>query len=281
MRLSVISINLNNINGLRKTIESVFAQTFIDFEFIVLDGDSTDGSKEVIKSFNSKERLIKWISEPDTGVYQAMNKGIRIAKGDYLLFLNSGDFLVNENVLSEVFSMDHTAGFILGRCNISESGKIIHTTSPPDIITFGYLYEVGLAHQSTFIKHEMFEKYGLYREDFKYNADIEFWYRTIILDCCSTETLKTIVSDYNTDGISSKDFKTDAYKNEISEIYSHPLLQLFIPDYDAWINERNELQIMYWVKSRKILYGLLMNIYNFATWLMKLKKNLIKGFQSK
>lgn len=269
-KLSIITINRNNAEGLRKTIESVFQQTFSDFEYILVDGASMDDSVEVIQQFdNSTIENYHWISESDSGVYQAMNKGIRMAIGEYLLFLNSGDFLVDKYVLNEAFSGKHSADFLLGRCYVSENGIVIHTTNPPAKITFGYLYEAGLAHQSTFIKREVFDKYGLYREDFKYNADIDFWYRTIVLACCSTETLQTIITDYNTDGISSKECNTDAYLKEMAEIYSQPLLQLFIPDYDAIIAEREKMQILYWVKSKKMLYGLLVTIYNCSTWLVQ------------
>jgi glycosyltransferase involved in cell wall biosynthesis len=271
--LSIITINLNNRNGLQKTIESISEQTFTDFEYIIIDGASTDGSKEIIDQYRKKTfGNFKWISESDSGVYEAMNKGIKLATCEYLLFLNSGDFLINGNVLSDVFSNLHTSDFLLGCCNISENGIIIHKTNPPDKITFGYIYVSGLAHQSTFIKREMFTKYGYYREDFRYNSDIEFWYRTIILNCCSTETLPIIISDYNNNGISSKESKSDAYQKELAEIYSLPLLQRFIPDYDAWKREQQEMQDIYWVKSKKTLYGILHGMYKLACWYVKLRK---------
>jgi glycosyltransferase involved in cell wall biosynthesis len=270
MLLSIITINRNNLEGLRKTFDSVKTQTSVDFEYIVVDGASMDGSLELIEQLsNLIVQPFTWISEPDTGVYQAMNKGIKIAKGKYLLFLNSGDFLVNEHVLSQVFLTEHVADILCGRCCISKQGHVIHVTQPPLKISFGYLYEAGLAHQSTFIKRDLFYRYGLYREDFKYNADIEFWYRTIILQYCSTETLNTIITDYNTDGISSLENQSIVYKQEMSEIYSHPLLQLFIPDYNLWIAERQKMDILYWVKSKKSLYNVLVKLYAFAAWLTK------------
>jgi glycosyltransferase involved in cell wall biosynthesis/peptidoglycan/xylan/chitin deacetylase (PgdA/CDA1 family) len=277
-KLSIITINLNNAEGLRKTIESVVAQTFTDYEYIIVDGASTDSSIETIQQFDdSMIQHLYWISEPDSGVYEAMNKGIRMAKGEYLLFLNSGDFLVNKEVLKEVFKSNHSADFLLGRCNISENGIVIHTTCPPQKITFGHLYEAGLAHQASFIKREMFERYGLYREDFRYNSDIEFWYRTIILQCCTTESLSTIISDYNTDGISSKEFNTPAYLKEMEKIYSHPLLQLFIPDYNAQIAEHKDLQILYWYKSKKSLYKLLENFYKVIHRIAHINKRRVRG----
>ena len=101
MKLSIITINLNNASGLEKTIQSVINQTYKDFEFIVIDGASTDGSVEVIKKYSSG--INYWVSESDTGIYNAMNKGIRKAQGEYCLFLNSADYLFSPNLISAVY----------------------------------------------------------------------------------------------------------------------------------------------------------------------------------
>jgi glycosyltransferase involved in cell wall biosynthesis len=268
-KLTIITINRNNADGLRKTMESVFAQTVTDFEYIVVDGASTDNSVEVIQSFISIGgpsilSSLVWISESDRGVYQAMNKGIKMATGEFLLFLNSGDFLSNEKVIEKLFSVNHFADILCGRCNITDNGKIIHTTNPPQNITFGTLYTVGLAHQSTFIKRNLFDKLGMYREDFKYNSDIDFWYRAIILNGATTEKLDEIISDYNLDGLSSTENKTPEFLKEHKEILSNPLYQKFIPDYDSWKLERSEMNILYWVKSKTILYAPLKLIYKLA-----------------
>ena len=134
MKLSIITINRNNAAGLRKTMASVFSQTYKDFEYIVVDGASTDESVEVIKEFaqkfsspsrvKSSTRLncqwpsieqngvdrFTWISEPDTGIYNAMNKGIGMSVGEYSLMLNSGDYLAGEDVLERVIPELHTDG---------------------------------------------------------------------------------------------------------------------------------------------------------------------------
>lgn len=268
--LSIITINKNNSIGLKRTIRSVINQSFKNFEYLIIDGASTDGSQEIAK--NIALINLKLISEPDTGIYKAMNKGIQIASGDYLLFLNSGDFLVNNNVLEEVFSVPRIADLLLGGCNISGKGKIVHTIKLPPRITFGNLYYQGLPHQSAFIKREVFEKYGLYREEFKYNADIEFWYRTIVLNGCSTETLSTIVSDYNLEGISSKENNSEAYRKELDEIYAHPVLRRFIPDYEDWKREREEMKIMYWAKSKPVLYLPIKWLFHIAPGFHKIRK---------
>jgi len=112
MKLSIITVNLNNKNGLQKTIDSVVSQTFKDFEWIVIDGGSIDGSRELIEQY--ADHFAYWVSEPDKRVYNAMNKGIRVAKGDYLQFLNSGDWLWNETALERCFSHGFTADIAYG-----------------------------------------------------------------------------------------------------------------------------------------------------------------------
>ena len=97
--LSIITINYNNINGLQNTLQSVFCQSRHDFEWIVIDGGSTDGSKELLEKYTN--RINYWVSEPDHGIYEAMNKGIKVAKGDYLQFLNSGDCLADKDIIKQ------------------------------------------------------------------------------------------------------------------------------------------------------------------------------------
>ena len=101
MKFSIITINYNNCEGLRRTIESVVNQTCHDFEYIIIDGGSTDGSVDVIKQY--ADQIDYWVSEPDKGIYNAMNKGVAVAKGEYCLFLNSGDSLHNNSALAKVF----------------------------------------------------------------------------------------------------------------------------------------------------------------------------------
>lgn len=265
MHLSVVTVNLNNREGLQKTIDSVQKQRFRDFEFIVVDGASTDGSINLIKQMaDQSDENFRWISEPDSGVYEAMNKGIRLSEGEYLLFLNSGDFLIDDRVFENVFSKGHTADILTGKCNVSQKGEVIHTTNPPENITFGFLYNHGLAHQSTFIRRDAFQKYGMYSEDFRYNADIEFWYRTIILQNCSTETLPFIITDYNNHGISTKEKSSETYRKEMIDILSHPVLQKFVPDYDLWRKQHIEMEPFHWARSNKVINYLILSLYRLA-----------------
>ena len=105
MILSIITINRNNSTGLEKTMRSVASQSFKDFEYIVIDGASTDKSVDVVKKYESGFSHLKWVSEPDNGIYNAMNKGLRMATGDYIQILNSGDCLASENITARMLEM--------------------------------------------------------------------------------------------------------------------------------------------------------------------------------
>jgi len=111
--VTVITINKNNKYGLEKTIKSVIAQSYPSIEYIIIDGNSEDGSDQILEKYRSKVSLIT--QEDDSGIYEAMNKGISNATGDYILFLNSGDYLVGSNVVETMFT-DHQidASFIYG-----------------------------------------------------------------------------------------------------------------------------------------------------------------------
>ena len=102
--LTIITINRNNAVGLEKTIKSVLFQTCLDIDYVVVDGASTDESVNTIKHFSTQfGNRLRWISEPDNGIYNAMNKGIGMATGEYVEFLNSGDYLVDERVIERMF----------------------------------------------------------------------------------------------------------------------------------------------------------------------------------
>jgi glycosyltransferase involved in cell wall biosynthesis len=108
-KLSIITINYNDVLGLKRTLESVTGQIYSNFEYIVINGGSTDGSKELLEKYTDK--ISYWVSEPDQGIYHAMNKGIEKASGEYLLFMNSGDLFYNSGILKEV--VDHISKYDL------------------------------------------------------------------------------------------------------------------------------------------------------------------------
>jgi len=179
MKLSIITVNLNNRDGLQKTIDSVICQTFRDFEWIVIDGGSTDGSKELIEKYSS--HFAYWVSEPDKGIYNAMNKGIMVSKGEYLQFLNSGDMLVNENTLSQLFQCNYTESIVYGyMLRNSIDGNTNNSSMMKPILDWSDFFYDTLPHQSTFIKKIVFDTIGLYDESYKALADWKFFIDAIV-----------------------------------------------------------------------------------------------------
>jgi glycosyltransferase involved in cell wall biosynthesis len=199
-KLSIITINYNNLDGLKRTVESVVNQTWREFEYIVIDGGSTDGSSEYIKSHSDK--IDYWISEPDTGIYNAMNKGIAKATGEYLLFLNSGDHLFSLTVLQE--NHGRIVDYDLIYFNIQNIGahfsKII---SYPDILRFSDLFFDILSHQATFFRKDLFDKVGLYDEKLKIVSDWKFMIVALFKHHCSYLKVGETLSTFYLDGISS------------------------------------------------------------------------------
>ena len=182
-KLSIITINLNNADGLRKTIESVILQTISDFEYIVIDGASTDGSVDIIKQYSDK--ITYWISEPDNGVYNAMNKGILKATGDYCLFLNSGDeFSSNKSLIKFNFFFDLNIDILYGDLTVKNGIEEYYKTYP-DKLTFKYFRSDTLPHPASFIKRKLFHDICMFDEKLKICSDWEFFVIAICLRNCS------------------------------------------------------------------------------------------------
>ena len=200
MKLSIITINLNDKLGLQKTLESLFSfQKFTDFESIIIDGGSTDGSVDVILQKQSK--IAYWVSEKDTGIYNAMNKGIKVSKGDYLLFLNSGDYLIDE-CLGKVFSGNIEEDIVYGDIlSIDEKGNTLVHKVKSYYTLFDFML-TSLPHQASFIKRSLFDSYQ-YSEEYKIVSDWEFFLRKIILEKCTSKYLDYPICIFNTYGITS------------------------------------------------------------------------------
>lgn len=239
MKLSIITINFNNADGLRKTIESVISQNQSGFEYIVIDGNSTDGSIEVIKESNN--HISFWLSEADTGVYNAMNKGIKHANGEYLLFLNSGDTLLKDAGLTGI--IDKLTGediiyYNLEICDTANDNKFIKFY--PDYIDFKYLIEDGLPHMGTFIKRNTLIDYGGYSEQMRISSDWAFFIDAICLNNASYKHIDDCFSTFYLDGMSSdsqnRQVLTDERNNHIATTY--PLYQSV---YNDWIEKKQEL----------------------------------------
>lgn len=260
MKLTVISINLNNASGIEQTIGSVLEQTFTDYEYIIIDGGSIDGSVDVINK--NKNRLAYFVSETDSGIYNAMNKAIVKAKGEYCLFLNSGDFLYGKDALLNVFKNNLNEGIVLCKglpySKINRRKKTFPSISNSEI-TFNDIYHKALNHQATFIRTELFEKYGLYDERYKIISDRVFILKTLGLSHVSFKFLDVVVSVYDMDGISSD--VSAYYNSELIPAFKELIPPRIIDDYEKdYINLILKIKkyALTWVLFRLLVKGISM-----------------------
>lgn len=212
MKYSIITINYNNREGLCKTIKSVVNQTYTNFEYIIIDGGSTDGSVEVIKQ--NADKIGYWISEPDKGIYNAMNKGIAQAHGEYLLFLNSGDCFYDTQILENTAHLC-TDDIIVGRvADIDSNGQRTSYSIRFRNISMFLFFNTTLPHQGCFIKRSLFYQH-LYDETLKIVSDWKFFMECAIFQDCKIKLIDVIVADCECRGASSDMQKLQEEKNKV------------------------------------------------------------------
>jgi glycosyltransferase involved in cell wall biosynthesis len=217
VKLSVITINYNNAEGLKRTLESVVNQKNFEFEFIVVDGGSKDGSKEVIKNFES--HLSYWVSESDSGIYDAMNKGIQKATGTYCLFLNSGDYLIEDTIFSKVFTLQANEDILYGEI-IFDYGNEKKMNKRPEKLSDFHMYQDNIWHPASFIHTSLFARFGLYNLTYKIAADYDFFFKTIVVQKVTTRYIPFAISVYDTNGLSTLPNNYKQIKEERKKIHS-------------------------------------------------------------
>ena len=167
MKYSIVTINYNNAEGLRRTIQSVVSQTYADYEYLIIDGGSSDGSVNAIKDY--EDRISYWVSEKDGGIYNAMNKGVKVAHGEYLIFMNSGDVFYNSDVLKNIREELHDEDILVGKVFIDDNNNII-SPPPQRELSMYHLFSGSIPHQGTFIKTLLQKKYP-FDETLKISSD--------------------------------------------------------------------------------------------------------------
>ena len=244
MKLTIITINYNNASGLRKTMESVFVQTSQDFEYIVIDGGSTDISSQVINQMclmKSDASLkgevivngiqVRWISEKDNGIYHAMNKGIQLAQGDYVQFLNSGDILASSNVIGTMIATLPNCSIYYGNMlKYMPNGKLFRDTSGQGSITMFTFYKGAMNHSPAFIKRSLFEKYGLYDENLKIVSDWKWYLNVVGLQNESVKYTNLDVTCFDMTGISNTNSILE--KQERRMVLEELIPKSVLADYD-------------------------------------------------
>lgn len=265
-KVSVITISYNNAEGLKRSIDSVVSQDFADYEYIIIDGGSSDDSRQIIESYS--DRITYWVSEPDKGVYNAMNKGITIAKGEYLHFLNSGDIYASDKVLSTVFSKEYTDPLIRGVqiCNYGNRTERWENLGNREITVYDMFVNTML-HQATFIRRDLFVKYGPYDENLKIVSDWKFFLQAI-LGGEKTIFVNTEVVIFEMDGISTNKAHGETHLIERSQVISELMPENLLIDYNRLRVLENDAYIIDMVKQHA-LPGFVFRIFNKIYKLLK------------
>lgn len=195
---SVITVCRNEAKNIRKTCNSILGQTFDSFEWIVIDGGSMDGTVNILGEY--RDRIEVLVSEPDSGIYNAMNKGVARARGEYLVFMNGGDQFSNKDVLLEVSKVPRK-DFIFGDVALEIENERTISRSP-DILSRHYLMTHGVPHQACYFRRILFEKYGNYDEQFRISSDYELIVRFLYKHQSSFHHISQVLSTVNREGIS-------------------------------------------------------------------------------
>ncbi|MBK8368499.1 MAG: glycosyltransferase [Bacteroidetes bacterium] len=237
---SIITINYNNHVGLEKTIASVAGQSYTNYEFIIIDGGSTDDFSNLIKS--NENHISYWCSEKDKGIYDAQNKGIAKAKGDFLIFMNSGDCFTNAKVLDNAAQfINSNSGYKIyyGNTNLVEEDGLRRFLAPPEELDINFFFFATLNHQSCFIHRSLFEKYGNYNLEYKIGADYEFFLKVFLNESQCYLYMNELICDYENYGTSANTKFFDLIVKERAQIH-----QTLLSNEQLKRRERLEIQML-------------------------------------
>ncbi|MEO6539648.1 MAG: glycosyltransferase family 2 protein [Ferruginibacter sp.] len=261
--LSIVTINYNNKAGLQKTVQSVVDQSYNQFEYVVIDGGSNDGSLEII---SQNEKSIHYaVSEKDAGIYNAMNKGILAAHGKYILFLNSGDVLFAANTLADCIpALSLNYDFVYGNTFFDKHGKRSFVNYP-DKLSFSFFLTDSLCHQSTFIKRELFEN-SLYNETAKIVSDWEFFVIKICKENKTSHHVNETVSVFDVSGASSEQL---AYNESERAVVIEQYFPAFVEDYNyvRSLKLRRIKQLVF-ISKKRAAWKFLKLVINFIIFLI-------------
>ena len=281
MKLSIVTINRNNAAGLEKTLLSVANQTFKEFEYIVVDGASTDNSVEVVKRLESSFHHLRWVSEPDSGIYNAMNKGLRMALGDYIQILNSGDCLAADNVTERMLKAlvtEREPSILYGnmvKC-FPDGRRLVDKCFAGQEITMLGMYSGTLNHDPAYIRRDLFEKYGYYDESLKIVSDWKWYLQAIIYGGEKPKYEDMDVTLFDMTGISenggqNRSLIDQEKRSVLNQLIASPILQ----DYD---NYASDIYLMRRIKRHRLAYKLVWFVERVMFKIEK-RKNRRSGMQ--
>ena len=266
MKLSIVTINYNNAEGLRRTLESVASQTNHEIEHVIVDGASTDGSVDVIKEYvrqleigDWKLENVKWVSEKDSGIYNAMNKGVRMCHGEYTLMLNSGDYLVDEHVIERIMPELDGTDIVQGNIVKVEDGKeVVCNGYGKSEITFIDVMKNHFLHEASFCKKELFDTYGYFDESYKINGDTVFYAKCLGFGDATFKYVNQNIAYFDTTGISADpDGKWAVLRKEEDERYAKMFSQRM---WDLFYKEEKKIKLYDKLHTHKWSWWLTMAI---------------------
>ncbi|OHE09012.1 MAG: glycosyl transferase [Sulfurimonas sp. RIFOXYD12_FULL_33_39] len=217
MKVSIITVVRNNKECIKDAIESVLNQTYKDIEYIIIDGASSDGTVEIVQSY--KDKISKFISESDRGLYDAMNKGLALASGDIVGILNSDDFYIDEFVIEKVvkeFESLHVDSVFADLVYVKPDNldKTVRYYDSGHFNPQKFAYGWMPAHPTFFVKREVYEKYGLFRTDLKIASDFDILVRFLYTHKISYSYIKEVLIKMRTGGVSTNGFKSKIVLNK-------------------------------------------------------------------
>lgn len=243
-KLSIITVVYNNVQHIERTVKSVISQSYKNIEYLVIDGASTDGTLEILQKYRAQIHLL--ISEPDKGIYDAMNKGLALAKGDYVLFMNSGDEIFATDTVEKVFKSQAYADIYYGETEmlneqLQSEGQRRHKT-PESLNLNSFKYGMSVSHQAIYIRKSITQPYDL---SYQLSADID-WILAAISKAKTITNTHQYVAKYLMGGLSKK-----KHRQSLIERY-----QIFKKYYGFLPNLFNHVIIalrlgIYWLKNRK------------------------------
>ena len=241
MTLSIITINRNNAQGLKKTMQSVVSQTSNDLEYIVVDGASTDESVEVIKHF-AEQRDIRWVSERDKGIYNAMNKGIGMAQGEYVMILNSGDYLASPQVVDEMgkaLVANNRPDILYGNMlKIWPDGKTQRDRQLRDDYSLFDFYNGTLNPDGTYIRRSLFAQYGPFDESLKICSDWAWMLKTVGMNGVKPLHVDLDTLYFDMTGVSEGGERSrQTIRNERQQVLNQTLPTAVLEDYDRYATD--------------------------------------------
>jgi glycosyltransferase involved in cell wall biosynthesis len=240
MRISIITVCFNSVKTIESAIQSVIQQNYVDLEYIIIDGGSNDGTIEIIKKY--RDKISKYISEPDRGIYDAMNKGIGMATGEIVGILNSDDLFNNENVISSIVSVFQKGKYlnavIADVVFFNGNNKVIRNYSSKNWSGKKFAWGFMPPHPSFFCKRSVYEEFGLYKIDYKIAADYEILIRFLLINEINYKYVSMITTKMRLGGASSKnlnsiitlnrEIKRACFENHIYTNYIMIYLKYFI-----------------------------------------------------